>query len=494
MPLATKITKYNPPVSEPQVNLSDINRLPPQNIEAEQALLGSLMLDKDAIIKIENMLTPDDFYKNRHSEIFKAMADLYRRQEPIDMLSLTNKIEEFGKLEEIGGSTYLATLVNSVPSAANVVYYAKIIQKKSTLRRLISTAGQVLTLGYEENEEVDKLLDEAEKMIFGISKKYLNQSFLHIKPILQETFDRIDHLHQNKEKFRGIATGFQDLDMALNGLQKSDLIILAARPSLGKTSLALDIARYVAVNEKKGVGLFSLEMSKEQLTDRLLCAEAKVDLRKLRSGRLSSDGANDEFSRISEAMNTLAGSMLFIDDAGSSNVMAMRTMSRRLQSETDLGLIIIDYLQLMQQERSGRSSYNDSRVQELGEITRSLKGLAKELNIPIIALSQLSRAVESRGGKPRLSDLRESGSIEQDADVVLLIHREDRVRGMDDKSVDDNIKNIADIIIAKHRNGPVGTVKLFFRSERASFENLTNQYGGYEDYVNSPDYKDLTTY
>jgi replicative DNA helicase len=492
MPLAVKINRTDSPA--PRADLSALTRLPPQNVEAEQAILGSLMLDKDAIIKIENMLTPEDFYKNRHAEIFGAMLDLYRHQEPIDMLSLTNKLEEKNKLEEIGGSSYLATLVNSVPSAANVVYYAKIIQKKSTLRRLISTAGQVLTLGYEENEEVDKLLDEAEKLIFGISQKYLNQSFLHIKPILQETFDRIDRLHQNKEKFRGVATGFQDLDMALNGLQKSDLIILAARPSLGKTSLALDIARQIAIREKKAVGLFSLEMSKEQLTDRLLCAEAKVDLRRLRSGRLSSDGENDEFSRISEAMNTLANAPLFIDDAGSNNVMAMRTMARRLQSETDLGLLIIDYLQLMQHDRGGRSNYSDNRVQELGEITRSLKSLAKELNIPIIAISQLSRAVESRGGKPRLSDLRESGSIEQDADVVLLIYREDRTRGMDDKSVDEGIKNIAEIIIAKHRNGPVGTIKLYFRSERASFENLTSQYGGYDEYINSPDYKDLTSY
>lgn len=492
MPLATKINRTDLPA--PQADLSALTRLPPQNVEAEQAILGSLMLDKDAIIKIENMLTPEDFYKNRHAEIFGSMLDLYRRQEPIDMLSLTNKLEEKNKLEEIGGSSYLATLVNSVPSAANVVYYAKIIQKKSTLRRLISTAGQVLTLGYEENEEVDKLLDEAEKLIFGISQKYLNQSFLHIKPILQEAFDRIDRLHQNKEKFRGVATGFQDLDMALNGLQKSDLIILAARPSLGKTSLALDIARHVAISEKKGVGLFSLEMSKEQLSDRLLCAEAKVDLRRLRSGKLSTEGENNEFTRISVAMDTLASSQLFIDDAGSNNVMAMRTMARRLQSETDLGLIIIDYLQLMQHDRGGRNNYSDNRVQELGEITRSLKSLAKELNIPIIAISQLSRAVEARGGKPRLSDLRESGSIEQDADVVLLIYREDRTRGMDDKSVDEGIKNIAEIIIAKHRNGPVGTIKLFFRSERASFENLTNQYGGYDEYVSSPDYKDLTSY
>jgi len=470
-------------------DLTTLNRLPPQNVEAEQALLGSLMLDKDAIIKIENMLIPDDFYKNRHAEIFKVMLELYLHQEPIDLLSLTNKLEEKNKLEEIGGSSYLTTLINCTPTAANIVHYAKIIQKKSTLRRLISTAGQVLTLGYEENEEVDKLLDEAEKLIFGISQKYLNQSFLHIKPILQETFDRIDRLHQNKDKFRGLATGFNDLDMALNGLQKSDLIILAARPSLGKTSLALDIARHVAIHEKKGVGLFSLEMSKEQLTDRLLCAEAKVDLRRLRSGKLSSEGENDEFSRISEAMNTLAVAPIFIDDAGSNNVMSMRTMSRRLQSESDLGLIIIDYLQLMQHDRGSRGGYSDNRVQEIGEITRSLKALAKELDIPILAISQLSRAVESRDGqKPRLSDLRESGSIEQDADVVLLIYREGRVRETEEN------KNIADIIIAKHRNGPIGTVKLFFRSERASFESLTSQFPGYEEYVNSPDYKDLTNY
>lgn len=486
MPFDNKTKTEIIPIS----NLASFDRLPPQNLEAEQALLGSLMLDKDAIIKIENMIIPDDFYKNNHAKIFSAMVELYARQEPIDMLSLTNRLEEKNQLEEIGGSGYLASLVNSVPSAANVAYYAKIIQKKATLRRLINTAGQILTLGYEESEEVDKLLDDAEKLIFGISQKYLSQSFLHIKPILQETFDRIDRLHQNKEKFRGVATGFQDLDMALNGLQKSDLLIIAARPSLGKTSIALDIARHIGIREKKGVGIFSLEMSKEQLVDRLLCAEAKVDLRRLRSGRLSSEGENDEFSRISEAMNTLAGASLYIDDAGSNNVMAMRTMARRLQNETgNLGLIIIDYLQLMQSDRTRRSGYSDNRVQELGEITRSLKSLAKELNIPIIAISQLSRAVESREGqKPRLSDLRESGTIEQDADVVLMIYRESRVRETEEN------RNIADIIIAKHRNGPIGTIKLYFRSERASFENLSQRDSIYQDYINSQDYKDLTTY
>ncbi len=473
----------------PVSDLTAFDRLPPQNLEAEQALLGSLMLDKDAIIKIENAVTADDFYKNTHAKIFTAMIELYTKQEPIDMLSMTNKLEEKNQLEEIGGSGYLASLVNSVPSAANVVYYAKIIQKKATLRRLINTAGQILTLGYEEAEEVDKLLDESEKLIFGISQKFLSQSFIHVKPILQETFDRIDRLHQNKDKFRGLATGFQDLDMALNGLQRSDLIIIAARPSLGKTAISLDIARHVGIREKKGVGIFSLEMSREQLVDRLLCAEARVDLRRLRSGRLSSDGENDEFSRISEAMATLSEAPIYIDDAGSSGVMNMRTMSRRLQNETgNLGLIIIDYLQLMQTDRT-KKSYSDNRVQEIGEITRSLKSLAKELNVPIIAISQLSRAVESRDGqKPRLSDLRESGTIEQDADVVLMIYRESRVRETEEN------RNIADIIIAKHRNGPIGTIKLYFRSERASFENLSQKDPIYQNYVNSQDYKDLTSY
>lgn len=418
------------------------------------------------------------------------MVELYTKQEPIDMLSMTNKLEEKNQLEEIGGSGYLASLVNSVPSAANVVYYAKIIQKKATLRRLINTAGQILTLGYEEAEEVDKLLDESEKLIFGISQKFLSQSFIHVKPILQETFDRIDRLHQNKDKFRGLATGFQDLDMALNGLQGSDLVIIAARPSLGKTAISLDMARHIGIREKKGVGIFSLEMSREQLVDRLLCAEAKVDLRRLRSGRLSSEGENDEFSRISEAMATLSEAPIYIDDAGSSGVMAMRTMARRLQNETgNLGLIIIDYLQLMQTDRTKRSNYSDNRVQEIGEITRSLKSLAKELNVPIIAISQLSRAVESRDGqKPRLSDLRESGTIEQDADVVLMIYRESRVQETEEN------RNIADIIIAKHRNGPIGTIKLYFRGERASFENLSQRDPVYQDYVNSQDYKDLTSY
>ncbi len=483
--MPAKNAKSKKPI--PSTDILSANRLPPQNVEAEQALLGSLMLDKDAIVKIENLIKPEDFYKNHHSEIFRAMVELYNRREPIDILSLTNRLEEQNLLEQVGGSAYLANLVNSVPSAANIVYYAKIVQKKSVLRRLINTAGQILTLGYDENEEVDNLLDEAEQLIFGISQKYLNQSFLHIKPILNEAFDRIDRLHQNKGEFRGLATGFRDLDIALNGLQKSDLIILAARPSLGKTSLALDVARYVSSQGKKAVGIFSLEMSKEQLIDRLLCAEAKVDLRRLRSGTLSSEGENDEFSRLSQAMDTLAAAPIYIDDAGSNNVMAMRTMARRLQGEVGLDLLIIDYLQLMQRDRDQR--YNqDNRVQELGEITRSLKALAKELNIPIIAISQLSRAVESRPGQePRLSDLRESGTIEQDADVVLLIYRQDRVKENADK-------NVADVIVAKHRNGPIGRIKLYFREERASFESYTSNFSGYEEYINSQDYKDLITY
>ncbi len=440
------------------------DKLPPQNIEAEQSLLGSIMLDKNAIIKIADLISPADFYRDIHKTIYEAMVALYERREPIDILSLSNLLEEWKKLDEIGGSSYLSSLVNKVPSAAHIVHYAKIIQKKATLRRLINAASEIIGLGYKEEEDTDKVLDESEQKIFNVSQKFLKQDFIAIKPILGEAFDRIDELHKHKGTLRGVPTGYYELDNLLAGLQKSDLIILAARPSFGKTTLALDIARNVAAKSKTPVGIFSLEMSKEQLVDRLICAEANIDLWKLRTGHLSSDGEDDDFSRIGQAMAVLSEAPIFIDDAGSSNIMEMRTMARRLQAERKLGLIIIDYLQLME----GRNS-RENRVQEISEISRSLKGLARELDIPIIAISQLSRAVESRDDHtPRLSDLRESGSIEQDADVVMFIHRASRYK----KEVDINEKNIVDIIIAKHRNGPIGQIKLYFNEETVSFKSL----------------------
>ena len=437
-------------------------KLPPQNVEAEQSVLGALMIDKNAIIKIADLINEEDFYKNSHGKIYKTMLYLYEHHEPIDLLSLSNRLKETNDLKEIGGHSYLASLANAVPTAANVVHYAKIVAKKSVLRRLIDNSSQIIANAYNETEEIDKILDEAEQKIFAVSQKHIRQDFTPVKPILEEAFNRIDELHKNKGKLRGVPTGFKDLDNILAGLQKSNLVILGARPSVGKSSLALDLARHAAVKEKVSVGVFSLEMSKEEVIDRLICAEANVDLWKLRTGNLSSSGDNDDFSRIGHAMGALSEAPIYIDDTAGLNVLEMRTMARRLQAEHGLEMIIVDYLQLME----GRGNI-DNRVQEVSEISRSLKGLARELNIPVLALSQLSRGIESRGGgdqKPRLSDLRDSGSIEQDADVVLFIYREP-------KESSEN-KNVASIIIAKHRNGPIGEVKLFFNQQYTSFRNL----------------------
>ena len=439
-----------------------VNRMPPQNIEAEQSVLGSLMIDKNAIIKVGDLITPEDFYKDSHGKIYKAMVYLYEHHEPIDLLSLSNRLKETEELKQVGEQSYLASLANIVPTAANIVHYAKIVEKKSILRKLIDNASQIVSEAYNETEEVEKTLDEAEQKIFSVSKKHIRQDFTPIKPVLEEAFDRIDELHKNKGKMRGVPTGFTDLDNILSGLQESNLIILGARPSVGKSSLAMDLARHAAIKEKVPVGIFSLEMSKGEVIDRLICAEANIDLWKLRTGRLSSTGENDDFSKIGHAMGILSEAPIFIDDSATINVMAMRTMARRLQSEHGLGMIIVDYLQLME----GRGNI-DNRVQEVSEISRSLKGLARELNIPIVALSQLSRGIESRTDqRPKLSDLRESGSIEQDADVVLFIYREDKTKS------DSENKNIAEIIIAKHRNGPVGSVKLYFNEQTTSFKNL----------------------
>lgn len=444
------------------VQSNEAMRLPPQNIEAEKSVLGSLMLDKDAIFKIADILEPHDFYKGIHKTIFECMFELYEAREPIDLLSLSNVIEERKKLEEIGGVTYLTTLVNTVPTASHVVHYANIIKKKRVLRDLISSADTISSMSYDEKEDLDNILNEAEKKIFNISQKSLKQRFLPMKSALEEAFSRIDKLHKGEGALRGLTTGFSDLDNYLGGLQRSDLVILAARPSLGKTTLALNIATSVASKEKVPVGIFSLEMSTDQLIDRLIAAQANVDLSKLRSGRLSSDGEDNDFFRIQEAMGILSEAPIFIDDSSSSTITQMRTMARKLQMEHGLGLIVVDYLQLM--HGSGRT---DNRVEVVSEISRSLKGLARELNIPILALSQLSRNTEARPDQmPRLSDLRESGSIEQDADVVLFIYREDRVKKNSEKP------NIAEIHIAKHRNGPCGKVDLYFNDRLVSFKNL----------------------
>jgi replicative DNA helicase len=447
-------------------------RVPPQNIDAEKSVLGALMLDKDAIINVANVVRIGDFYHDNHNLIFEAMLELYEKHEPIDVLSLSNRLEEKGQLEKIGGSSYLTSLVNSVPSSSNAAHYAKVVQKKSTLRKLIVVASEISELGYREDEDVEKVLDTAEQKLFGVSQKYIKQDFVSIKSILESAFNRIDELHRGDHKLRGVPTGYPDMDGILAGFQKSDLIILAARPSIGKTSLALDLARQVAVQQKVPVGIFSLEMSSDQLIDRMLSAQSGVDLWRLRTGRLKTGDSDDDFQRIGEAMGILSEAPIFIDDAGSANVMEMRTMARRLQSEHNVGLIIIDYLQLME----GRSG-GDNRVNEISEISRALKQLARELNIPIIALSQLSRAVESRSPQiPKLSDLRESGSIEQDADVVMFLYREDR------EKPDTPNKNIVEVHISKHRNGPIGKLSLYFNEETTSFKSLERAHSNTEEY------------
>ncbi len=443
------------------------DKLPPQSIEAEQSVLGSILLDKKAIVKIADILKPDDFYRDVHKFIFETMLELFEKNEPIDLMSVSNRLEEKKQLEKLGGSGYLTELVNSVPTAANVVHYAKVVQKKKMLRDLIEAAHNITSLSYQEVEEIERVLDQAEKSIFAVSQRSLKQFFIPIKPALEEAFERIDALHKHEGgTLRGLPTGFTDLDNYLAGLQKSDYIILASRPSLGKTTLALDIARNIAVNEKIPVGLFSLEMSSSQVVDRLLCAQANIDLWRLRTGRLSSKGKENDFTKIQEAIGALSESPIYIDDSPSSTVMEIRTKARRLQAETGLGLIIVDYIQLILP-----LNIRESSVQQMTEISRSLKALARELDVPLLAISQLSRAAEQRSPRiPRLADLRESGSLEQDADVVLLIYRED----LDLK--DSERKNIADISIAKHRNGPIGQVELYFDQDCVSFKNLEKRY------------------
>jgi replicative DNA helicase len=447
------------------VNLPD--RLPPQNIEAEQSVLGSLLLDREAIIKVADILRIGDFYRSSHNAIYDAIIELYQKGEPIDLLSIANRLEERKKLEDTGGTSYLTELINIVPTSAHVVNYAKIVRRKKVLRDLISASYDIARFGYDETQDTEYLLDQAEQKIFSISQQSFQQEFRPVKSVLEEAFERLDKLHQEKGAFRGVPTGFSDLDNILAGLQKSDLAILAARPSLGKTSLALDIARHVGVNSKLPVGIFSLEMSKHDLVDRLLAAQAGVNLWHLRTGKLSSDGFDNDFSRIQEALGELSEAPIFIDDAATMTVLQMRTMARRLQADQPIGLLIIDYLQLIQPTNAA-----DSEVRQLTEISRSLKALARELDAPVLALSQFSRAPESRPDQmPRLADLRGSGSIEQDADVVMFIYREDKVKKNSDKP------NVAEIIVAKHRNGPLGKAELYFNESNASFRNLEKHYG-----------------
>lgn len=442
-------------------------RIPPHDIDAERALLGGIMLRPNTISDIGDMINPDSFYSGKNSHIYKTIYDLHSRGEPIDLVSLSSRLKEKSALEQAGGPAYLTELINTVPSSSNVEHYAKIIQKKHILRRLIESADHISELGFNEARETEDLLDEAEKKIYGISGSFLRNKFVNIKSTLDEAWERLDRLQKSDKEIRGVPTGFSGLDNKLAGLQKSDLVILAARPSCGKTSLALDIARQAACKHGVSVGFFSLEMSSQQLVDRMLASDSGVDSWKLRTGKLSSD---EEFMAIRDSMDRLSKAPIYIDDEASNNIMRMKSVARKLKRDTNLGLVIVDYLQLLVPQRN-----SDSLVQQITEISRSLKIFAKELEVPVLALSQLNREVEKRGGEPRLSDLRDSGSIEQDADVVLFIHRE---KGDDKNSAK---QNLAKIIIAKHRNGPVGETELYFDEKKVSFCDMdTSNHGGAE--------------
>jgi replicative DNA helicase len=438
-------------------------RVPPQSIEAEKALLGSIMLRPEALYDIMDFLRHEAFYAEKHRIIFTAIMELFGKHEPIDMLSLSGRLKEKNFLESIGGSSYLAELVNTVPSSANAKHYADTVQKKHVLRSLIDASNRVSEMGYNEAEELDFTLDKCEKEIFNVTSMTSNQKFYSMKETLDGAWERLDRLHKSSDEMRGVSTGFRGIDNKLAGFQKSDLIILAARPSMGKTSLALDIARQSALQHGTPICFFSLEMSAQQLVDRMLSSEARVDSWKIRTG--AKNITDDEFSQIRDALARLSKAPIFIDDQAGNNIIKMRSTARRIKSEHGLGLIVVDYLQLMAPSRA-----SDNMVQQVTEISRGLKQLARELDVPVLALSQLNRAVEQRGGKPRLSDLRDSGSIEQDADVVIFIHREQNDDGAGKKQT-------AEILIEKHRNGPTGKVDLFFDNEKTTFldldENIT---------------------
>ena len=462
-----KKTKKDKKTSDlrPKFNIPRDVRIPPQNLDAERAVIGGLLLDKDAVIKIVDIVTPEDFYETRHEIVYRAMLELFEKRKPIDIITLSEILEAEEHLKEVGGSSYLAEVVNGTPSATNIVHWANIVKEKGILRRLIESASTIGTLGYDEDADISDTLDRAEQSLFAVSQSSMKDKFVPVKDVLTEAFDRIDKIHKDKDKgaIRGVPSGFKDLDAVTAGFQESDLIILAARPSMGKTSFALNLAEHAAIEEKIPTAIFSLEMSKEQLVDRLLSSQAGVDSWKLRTGNLN----DDDFPKIGYAMGILSEAPLYLDDTPGMNVMEIRAKARRLQMEHGLGLLIIDYLQLME----GRGGGNDNnRVQEISQISRSLKGLARELKVPVIALSQLSRAVEHRPDKrPQLSDLRESGSIEQDADLVTFLYRDEYY------DPDTDRKGITEVLIKKHRNGPTGGIELFFNPEQMRFRDLSKK-------------------
>ncbi|MEK7480898.1 MAG: replicative DNA helicase [Patescibacteria group bacterium] len=444
--------------------MPDLLKIPPHNKEAETAVLGSLMIDPSAMMRVADILEPDDFYHSEHRLIYATLQELFERAAPLDIVAVSNRLEEKTQLEQAGGASMLAAIVNAVATSSGVEHYATLVKQKRVRRDLIATSHYINELGFQEEREVAPLLDEAEQRIFALSQHSLRQKFLPVKSALHEAWERIENLHKGEGMLRGVPTGFAELDRLLSGLQKSDLVVLAARPSLGKTSLAMDIARNAALQHRVPVGIFSLEMSIQQLVDRFLASTAHVDLWRLRTGKLSPD--SDDFVRVHDAISELSEAPIYIDDGASSTVLQMRAMARRLQAEHGLGLVIVDYLQLIRPQ-----THTESMVQQITEISRSLKALARELDVPVLALSQLSRAIEQRPGHmPRLADLRDSGSIEQDADVVMFIYREDKARA------DSERPNIADIMVEKHRNGPTGKVELYFNQEKVSFSSIDTHY------------------
>jgi len=439
-------------------------RIPPQNLQAEQSVIGSMLIDKNAIVRAIEILRPDSFYRDAHRFIYETILDLFDKGEPIDLVTVTETLRKNNKLDGVGGSVYVADLINSVPTAANVEYYARIVEEKATLRRLIEAGTEIVKDSFGEPDDVDRILDHAEKIIFDIALKRVREGFHKIDTVLKNVLDKIDKLYGKKQSITGIPTGFADLDNITAGFQNAELIIIAARPSVGKTALALNMAQNVAIRFKIPVAIFSLEMSKDQLAQRMLCSEAEINALRLKTASLPDAG----WKKLTRALSKLSEAPIFIDDSATITSTEIRAKCRRLKIEKGLGLVIIDYMQLMSGSNRGRI---ENRVQEISEIARSLKTLARELDIPVIALSQLSRAVEQRTDRiPRLSDLRESGEIEQTADVVAFIHRDDYYNPQSDRG------NIADIIIAKQRNGPIGTIELVFRKEVAKFCNKESRY------------------
>ena len=445
-----------------------LRKVPPQNLEAEESVLGGILLDPDALDRIIEVMSAADFYRDAHRTIFETMLALSERGEPIDLITLSDALKARGQLPQVGGATFLAELGDKVPSAANVAHYARIVRDKAVLRSLIRVSGEIVGRCYDSQDDIEQFLDEAERLIYDVSEQRIRPAFFKVGDMIMDTIKTVEQLYERKEMVTGVPTGFLDLDQKTAGLQPADLVIIASRPSMGKTAFALNIAQYVALQTNATVGVFSLEMAKEQLVLRLLCAEARVDNAKVRAGYL----AERDFPRLAMAAGRLAEAPIFIDDTPGLNVLELRAKARRLKREHDLGVVIVDYLQLMR----GLDQKQENRVQELAEISRGLKALAKELQVPVVALSQLNRQVETRGDKrPIMSDIRESGSIEQDADVILFLYRDEMYHA------DSADEGTAEIIIGKQRNGPIGTVRLAFRSEYTRFENLAGNFADVAD-------------